>query len=507
MKSVNYAAFYGNPWITRIYFGEGIEEILGGVCAYCLKLESAAFPSSLRTFYGSWENTQSMTTMILPEGVESLGNGFLYGMNNIQGTVTIPSTVNNIFEYGNGPTSSKFEGYVVHPANQYFKADNGVLLSRDGTVLYSVPTISTGWVTEYTTPSTVTKVVGGCFYYIPRLTTLTFSEGVTNATNAINSCYNLVTLNLPASLQSTPFTSYAIGFKLTAVNVAAGSQYLSSEDGILYNANKTEVLFVPAGRHYDTLTFPSTVTTVGIRAMSSINVNRFTFGPNVQTLRTRSIMNCGRYTESLTDAGKTCIIPASLTTVNTDGILFDCYFDEYLVEEGNPQFTIQDNMLLSKDGSRLYAILLKRGVTIDTVVVPSTVTSCNSRLLEYRQTVVKTVDFSQTKITELSAYVAAGLPDGFQVKFPNTLTRITGGATIHSATLKSLEIPASVTSIAPSSFYVAELEELTFLNPNEFVCNNIFGRISTKCVIRGYRGSSAESVALQYTLKFEALTD
>lgn len=505
VKSIGGNAFFGNPWITRIYFEEGIELIMSGVCAHCPKLESAAFPSSLRTFYGSWEGVPRMTTLVLPEGVESLASGFLYGLTGLQGTVTIPSTVNNIFVYGNGPSSYMFEGYVVHPANQYFKADNGVLLSRDGTVLYSVPTTSTGWVTEYTTPSTVTKIINGCFYSIPRLTTLTFSEGVTNATNAITVCHNLVTLNLPASLQSTPFTSYAVGYKLTAVNVAAGSQYLSSEDGILYNANKTEVLFVPAGRHYDTLTFPSTVTTVGICAMISINVNRFTFGPNVQTLRTRSIVGCGRYTESLTDAGKTCIIPASLTTVDTAGILYDCYFDEYLVEEGNPQFTIQNNMLLSKDGSRLYAILLKRGMTIDTVVVPSTVTRCNAQLLGGKQTVVKTVDFSQTKITELSSYVAGGALDGFQVKFPNTLTRITGGATIFSSTLKRLEIPASVTSIAQASFYVAELEELIFLNPNEFVCNNIFGLISTKCVIRGYRGSSAEQIARQYTLRFEPL--
>lgn len=503
MKVIGASAFSGNPWLVRVYFEEGIEEIRFNALIYCSKLESISLPSSLKTLYGGFEGVSNVTSLILPEGLKTIANGFLYGLR-IQGTVTIPASLDTIIAGGNGVSATGFEGYVVQPGNQHFKSDNGVLLSKDGSVLYGVPT-SASWATEYTTPSTVKDVFPGCFYWVPYLTTLTFTEGVIDAANAINTCSNLTTLNLPSTLQTTPFSSYAAAYKLLTINVTEGSQYLSSKDGILYNADKTEVLFVPAGRHYDTLEFPSTVTTVGNCAMIAINVNRFTFGPNVRLLRSRSIVNCGRYNTALTDAGKTCIIPASLTTVDSNGILLECWFDEYLVEEGNPSFIVQNNMLLSKDGSRLYAILLKRGAIVDTLVVPSTVTSCNSRVSPGNQQFVRVLDYSQTKITTFSSYAVGGVLDGFQVKLPNTLEVITGGVTIFSATMKSLEIPASVTSIAPASLYLHNLEELTFWNPNKFTSNSIFGVISPRCVIRGYKGSSAEDVARQYTLRFEPL--
>ena len=503
MKSIGAYAFSGNPWLVRIYFGEGIEEILLRAINHCSKLESISLPSSLKAFYGSFENTPKVTSLILPEGLKTIASGFLYGMS-IRGPVTIPASLDTIVEGGNGVSVNGFEGYVVHPSNQHFKSDNGVLLSKDGSVLYGVPT-SANWATEYTTPSTVKDVFPGCFYWVPYLTTLTFTEGVTNARNAITTCPSLTTLNLPASLQTSPFTAYAVAYNLLTINVTEGSQYLSSEDGILYNADKTEVLFVPAGRHYDTLEFPSTVTTIGYRAMVCVNVNRFTFGPNVKLLRMFGLTSCGRYNTALTNAGKTCIIPASLTTVDGTGILHNCWFDEYLVAEGNQSFIVQNNMLLSKDGSRLYAILLKRNAIVDTLVVPSTVTSCNSTIIAGEQQFVRVLDYSQTKITTLSSYTVGGMLDGFQVKLPDTLKAIAGSAAIFSRTMKSLEIPANVTSIVPASLYLHNLEELTFWNPNKFTSNNIFGQISPRCVIRGYKGSSAEDVARQYTLRFEAL--
>lgn len=502
VKSVGGSAFFGNPWLVAIYFDEGIEEILHATCAHCGNLESITLPSTLKTFKGSFEGCAKLQNFKLNEGLESIDGSFLYGVGLVT-RVTIPASLKTITPSANGPTSGHFTGYDVVASNPYFKSVDGVLLSKDGTILYSVPT-SLEWLSDYTTPPGVVTIYPGCFYKVYSLNTLTFRDGVIEATNTITDT-RITTLNLPATLQQSPFSSYANGRMLQAINVTAGSQYLSSGDGILYNADKTEVLFVPAGRHFDTLTFPDTVKTIGYRAMSCVNINHFTFGKNVSMIRTRGIAECGRYNSTLTEAGQTCVLPASLTTLDPDGILLNCFFDQYSIDANNPAFMIQNNMLLSKDGTRLYAILLGRNLSIDTLVVPSTVTSCNARILSTIQRNIQTIDYSQTKITVLTSYTVAGSSDGFQVKLPDTLERLYGGATVYSNSMESLELPASVTLIVPSSIYASNLKELIFKNKGTFTANSIFGEISRSCVIRGYRGSSAEDVARQYTLMFEPL--
>ena len=504
VKSVGTYAFAGNPWLVAVYFAEGIEEILSGSMERCPLLETVSLPSTLKTFYGGFEGSTKIQKLVLNQGLETLSIHFIYGAN-IIGKSVIPASVRNVIESINRCTGLQFTGYDVDPANPYFKSDNGVWLSKDGTVLYGVPMNLESWgVTEYTVPSTVTRVAPGVFYY-SLLSKITLQEGVVDATNSITTLERCTVLNLPSTLQSNPFSLYAYAPKLQQINVATGSRYFVTEDGILYTSDKSEVLHVPAGRDYDTLEFPDTTTIVGARAMNAVAVNHFKFGKNVRILRDRAINSCGDIRNLGVES--VCEIPASLTDVMVDAVLMDCKFDQYTVDSANPELMIQNHMLLSKDGTKLYAILLSNGLYIDTLVVPSTVNYVNTRVLTNGNQCVRVIDYSQTKITELRSYTCGGHPtlQGFQVKLPNTLVIIQGGAVIYSDNLEELDIPASVTTIAPVSIYTKNLKTITFRNPGQFTANSIFGMISQQCVVRGYRGSTAEDVARQYTLRFEPL--
>ena len=470
----------------------------------CPILETVSLPSTLKTFYGSFEGCSKIQKLVLNQGLETLNASFSYGTN-IIGKLVIPASVRNVIESMNRCTGWQFTGYDVDPANPYFKSDNGVWLSKDGTVLYGVPINPDSWgITEYTIPSTVTRVVPGAFYYT-LLSKITFHEGVVDASNSITTLERCTVLNLPSTLQSNPFSSYAYAPKLQQINVAAGSKYFATEDGILYTSDKSEVLHVPAGRDYDTLEFPDATTVVGARSMSAVAVNHFKFGKNVRVLRDRAIVSCGDIRNSGVET--ICEIPASLTDVMVVGVLLDCKFDQYTVDSANPELMIQNHMLLSKDGTKLYAILMSNELYIDTLVVPSTVNYVNNSVLTTGNQCVRVIDYSQTKITELRSYTCGGHTNlkGFQVKLPNTLKIIAGGAAIYSDNLEELDIPASVTTITVVSIYTKNLKTITFRNPGQFTANSIFGSISQQCVVRGYRGSTAEDVARQYTLRFEPL--
>ena len=470
---------------------------------WCPLLENVSLPSTLKTFYGSFEGCNKIQKLVLNQGLETLNTCFIYGAN-IIGKSVIPASVRNVIESTVGCTGLQFTGYDVDPANPYFKSDNGVWLSKDGTVLYGVPINLDSWgITEYTIPSTVTRVVPGVFYYT-LLSKITFQEGVVDASNSITMLGRCTVLNLPSTLQSNPFSVYANAPRLQQINVTAGSKYFATEDGILYTSDKSEVLHVPAGRDYDTLEFPDATTVVGARAMSSVAVNHFKFGKNVRVLRFCAINSCGGIRNSGVET--ICEIPASLTDVMVDGVLMDCKFDQYTVDPANPELMIQNHMLLSKDGTKLYAILMSNGLYIDTLVVPSTVNRVNSRALTTGNQCVRVIDYSQTKITVLGSYTCGGHTalQGFQVKLPNTLVVIQSAA-IYSDNLEELDIPASVTTIASTSIYTKNLKTITFRNPGKFAANSIFGMISQQCVVRGYRGSTAEDVARRYTLRFEPL--
>lgn len=129
---------------------------------------------------------------------------------------------------------------IVDEGNTVFSVDDGILYSDGGKILELFPRTKTG---EYKILDTCEKIADAAFSG-SQLSTLTLGKNV-------------------SELGGRWFE----GAIFTAVNVPAGNPYLRSENGVLYNADKTELLFYPRYKQDATFVIPDGVTTAATMAI------------------------------------------------------------------------------------------------------------------------------------------------------------------------------------------------------------------------------------------------
>lgn len=148
------------PWeaykdqIKKLVLGEGITRI--GSYSFC-QLRNAicelVIPSTVKVIGNSafWDS-DFVGELVLPEGVEKIGRSAFMTAGDF-GTAYIPSTlieiVDNPFRY------CELEEIVVHNDNPNYCSVDGVLFSKDKTIIYQFPHTRTG---EYIVPNSVSII-------------------------------------------------------------------------------------------------------------------------------------------------------------------------------------------------------------------------------------------------------------------------------------------------------------------------------------------------------------
>ena len=116
---------------------------------------------------------------------------------------------------------------------------------------------------------TVTAIASSAFYQNQTITEITISEGITSIRNrTFGRCFALTTVNIPASLTQMGDWVFDYCLALTAINVAGSNTAYCSEDGILFNKDKTTLICYPAGKPQLEYTIPSSVTVIGVNAFA-----------------------------------------------------------------------------------------------------------------------------------------------------------------------------------------------------------------------------------------------
>ena len=118
--------------------------------------------------------------------------------------------------------------------------------------------------TTITIPSGVTTIGNRAFYNCSALTTITIPSGVTTIGNdAFNSCSALTAFTIPSGVTSIGNEAFSRCSKLESFNVEAGNTYYASEDGVLFNYDKTTLVLYPIGNTASSYTIPASVKTIG----------------------------------------------------------------------------------------------------------------------------------------------------------------------------------------------------------------------------------------------------
>lgn len=191
-------AFLGCEKLETVKLPDGITEIPAQCFAQCTSLKEIEIPESV-TSVGSYAFSycDSLGDIELPstvtsvgdysfafsslgeslelwEGLETLGAMSFYYCRGVK-TVSIPSTLESV-----GSLSflgcEDLENFVVSEKSEYFKAIDGVLYSKDETILEVFPMGKN--VTEFAVPESVLYIPSGAFFDNPYLETITMADSV-----------------------------------------------------------------------------------------------------------------------------------------------------------------------------------------------------------------------------------------------------------------------------------------------------------------------------------------
>jgi GH24 family phage-related lysozyme (muramidase) len=369
----------------------------------------------------AFSNGVSLGGVTIPTSVMSIGDNAFYGCINLT-SVTIPASVTSI---GVGPFQSctQLTQVNVDAANPDYTSSGGVLFNQSLTQLIQYPDGNTQ--TSYSIPASVTSIGDFAFFGSNNLAGVTIPSSVTAIGNNAFASSSLTSVIIPAGVSSIGTEAFVDCAGLTQISVDPANPDYASSGGVLFNKALTQLIQYPAGNNPMSYVIPASVTTIGNAAFASAGLTGITIPGSVTSIGNNAF----------TSTGLTSVtIPAGVTSIGTDAFA-DCnLLTQINVDPANSTYASPGGVLFDKSLTQLIQYPVSNTQT--SYVIPSSVVS----------------------IDEAAFFNCASLGS---VTIPTSVTSI-GKNAFASTGLTSVAIPAGVTSIGDYAF--ADCSELSQIN-------------------------------------------
>lgn len=370
--------------------------------------------SATITFYRGSAQELSIPSEINGFAVTSIASGaFAYCLT--LKTVNIPASVTSI---SNGAFAgcTSLTSFTVDSSSKSFAAQNGALYNYYKTTLYACPSGLTG---EYT-------VVDGA---------------VMIRDKAFSCCYGITKINLPSSMQTV--SGLAFQYCTSLSELSASGSYLKTENGILYSADMTRLVYYPAAKTGDANVKDGVTKIADFAFVSCADTPRVT-------------------------------LPATVSAISTYAFCYAVTVERIDVASENKTYKSIDGVVYSLDGKTLY--LVPNAYSGSLTVAPGT------------ETIAEAALFNCSDITYI------GLPDG--------LLKISDYSFFGAHSLYSLLLPDTVTTVSRPSFtsglsvyFPPSVSSMTSVN-----CRAV-------CRTGSYAAQYCETNGLNYTYGYASYSD
>ena len=326
VTSIGDSAFEGCTELTSITIPDSVTSIGARAFAGCSSLASITIGNGVTSIGDSaFEDCTSLTAVSIPDSVTSIGKTTFYGCTNLN-NIIIPDSVTNIADYtfylctsltsitipdsvtsiGPGafaecsslasiviPDSVTSIGVSAFDNTAYYNTDSNWtndVLYIDNHLISAKTTIAGAYEVKEGTKT----IASHAFFNCSNLTSISGPNSLIHVgAYAFRNCTNLIIVDIPDSVTSLGTLVCEGCTNLTTINVGADNAYFSSHDGVLFDKEKTHLVYCPEGKTEATYIVPDSVTSIGAYAFrNNKNIAAFIIPDSVASISSSAFSNC-----------------------------------------------------------------------------------------------------------------------------------------------------------------------------------------------------------------------
>jgi len=193
------------------------------------------------------DNRELIRSVHIPNGITKISAIAFKNCQSLE-SIYIPASVTTVnSSNATDPYRNPFQGcpklrnITVDEGNQVYSVHDGMLLSKDGTVLVSCQTKE-----EYDIPSQITRIASGAFSGNENLKKVVIPDGISKIENTtFTGCTSLTDVTIPDSVTEISFQAFNVCSSLE--NIQLPKNLTVIEEGLFAGCRKLDHVVIPSG--------------------------------------------------------------------------------------------------------------------------------------------------------------------------------------------------------------------------------------------------------------------
>lgn len=407
-------AFEGCAALSELVLPDGIASIGGSAFGECSSLENITLPEGIVSIEEQlFRGCSSLKSITIPESVTSIGDYAFWecgSLSDILITKNVDSIGEGVFEECSGLTAIN-----VAAENESYVSEDGILYSAGLKELIRIPMGKQ--IGDFEVPTGVETMRDGVF----------------------NGCDSLTGISIPATVTGIGDTVFQFCRFLQRIDVEEGNLNYASEDGVLYTADRKELLRVPSAKEIVDFTVLPGVVKIGECAFLNCRMEKITISESVEEIGKETLM-CGCLKEI-------CVAAENKNFSSSDGVLYNKDMTEILLfpaQKETAEFAVPSGV------ERIGDSAFQGCEKLTGISIPESVSAIGTAAFNGCRGLAEISIPGSVKVIGDSAFIdcngltAVVLSEGTEV--------IEGGAFYRCISLGSIQLPESVTDIGGWAF-------------------------------------------------------